>query len=73
LKADLRGILLLLLNPLTGPILVLSLPLLAPLLLLAAAGPPAETRNLEEWVIEEDERGRIHITVHRRVRRGAAE
>jgi len=41
----------------------LELPKLPPL-------PGSETTNLEEWTIEEDERGAIHITVHRHVRRG---
>jgi len=32
--------------------------------------PGSEVSNLEEWTIEEDERGAIHIVVHRHVKQG---
>jgi len=57
------------LNPLAVILLLPVLPLVLPLLVLASLAQ-SETVNLEEWVIEEDESGRIHITVHRHVRRG---
>ncbi len=56
-------------NPVAVIMLFPFLPLIAPLAMLAMM-KPAETNNLEEWIIEEDEQGRIHITVHRHVERG---